>query len=543
MSKWIVTCAWPYVNYIPHLGTMIGSALSADVIARYLRMKGEEVVFVSGSDEHGTPIEVEAVRRGTNPKSLCDENHRKISELFKRWNISFDNYSRTESEYHKEFVKNFYLRLYGKGFVYEEEVELPFCPRCQRFLPDRFISGACPYCNFEDARGDQCDGCGRLLEPLKLLQPKCAICGSKPEVKKTKHWFFDFPKLTEKLKEYIESAPLLTENAKNMSLSLLKEGLRARSLTRDNKWGIEAPFPGSEGKTIYVWMEAILGYISATIEYFANVGSKDKWREYWFDKKCRLLCFIGKDNIPFHTLILPALLMASNEGYVLPWGVSATEYLLFEGQKFSKSRRIGIWIDEALEMFPVDYWRYVLLSTRPEGRDSSFSWSVFKELVNTQLNDTLGNFVHRVLTFTSRTFSSLIPAPRSSWVSEELWVQVLKRFSACTHNLDNLRIKDALQEVMNLARDGNKYLNEQAPWDLIKRGDVERASTCIYVCLNAIKSLSIMLTPFIPTTANEIWKALGLQSHVWEESWYEATKPLEPGTRILEVKPIFTKIK
>lgn len=543
VAKWIVTCAWPYVNHIPHLGTMIGSALSADVIARYLRMKGEDVIFVSGSDEHGTPIEVEAIKKGVNPKMLCDENHMKIANLFEKWGISFDNYSRTESDYHKEFVRSFYMKVYGKGFIYKEEVELPFCPKCMMFLPDRFVIGACPYCSFEDARGDQCDNCGRLLEPSRLVEPRCAICGSKPETRVTEHWFFDLPRLSEKLKEYIEKAPFLTENARNTSLSMLKEGLKPRSLTRDNKWGIPAPFPGAEGKTIYVWMEAVLGYISATIELFAKNGDQDRWKEYWLNSECRFLCFIGKDNIPFHTLILPALLMASGEGYALPWGVSATEYLLFEGQKFSKSRRIGIWIDEALEMYPADYWRYVLLSIRPEGRDVSFSWSIFKELVNSHLNDTIGNFVHRVLTFTLKEFNLRVPKPRDDWVEEELWRVVQEKFSKCTKNLDSFRIKDALQDVVDLAREGNRYLNDNAPWDAIRRGLVDKASTNIYTCLNAIKSLAIMLAPFTPYTANELWRMLGYTSNVHNEKWDEALRPLQPGTVLQRPKPLFVKVR
>ena len=543
VAKWIVTCAWPYVNHIPHLGTMIGSALSADVIARYLRMKGEEVIFVSGSDEHGTPIEVEAIKRGVDPRKLCDENHAKITELFKKWCISFDNYSRTESPYHKDFVKSFYAKIYEKGYIYEEEIELPFCIKCGIFLPDRFITGTCPYCGFDDARGDQCDACGRLLEPDKLINPKCAICGSSPEFRRTKHWFFDLPRLAPKLEEYVKKTPFLTENARNTSLSLLREGLKPRSITRDNKWGIPAPFPGAEGKTIYVWMEAVLGYISATIELFAKSGNQEEWKSYWFNENCRFLCFIGKDNIPFHTLILPALLMASEEGYVLPWGISATEYLLFEGQKFSKSRRIGVWIDEAIEMYPVDYWRYVLLALRPEGRDVNFSWSLFKELVNSHLNDTLGNFIHRVLTLTWKYFHSKIPTPNSEWVNEWLWRKILEIHDECSKLLDAFKIRDALQEVMNLAREGNRYLNEKAPWDAIKKGDISSAATAIYVCLNAIKALAIMLAPFIPNSADEIWKMLGNVSSVHSMKWDEAIKPLEPGKEILKPKLIFAKIK
>ncbi|RLE60065.1 MAG: methionine--tRNA ligase, partial [Thermoprotei archaeon] len=358
MGKWLICAAWPYINAVPHLGTLIGSVLSADVIARFLRLKGEDVVFVSGSDEHGTPIEVEAIRQNISPKELTDKYHELVKKLFDLWNISFDNYTRTENPVHIEFVRNFYLNLYERGYIYEKEIEMPYCPRCQIFLPDRFIEGECPYCHYEKARGDQCDKCGRLLEPVKLINPRCNICGERPIIKKTKHWFFDLPKLTDKIRDYIEKNTNLPPNARNMSLSMLKEGLKPRAITRDNKWGIPAPFPGAEGKTIYVWMEAVLGYITATIEYFTRKGEPEKWKKFWFDSNTKSVYFIGKDNIPFHTIIFPALLIASGENYVLPWTVSSTEYLLFKGEKFSKSRRIGIWIDEALKLFPVDYWRF-----------------------------------------------------------------------------------------------------------------------------------------------------------------------------------------
>jgi len=309
--RWLVCSAWPYINYVPHLGTMIGSVLSADVFARYLRLRGDEVVFVSGSDEHGTPIEVEAIKRGIPPRKLTDEMHQKVKEIFDDWGITFDNYTRTESPTHKEFIQRFYMKIYENGHIFSEEIEMLYCPKCKRFLPDRFVEGECPYCGYENARGDQCENCGRLLDPVELKSPRCAICGSTPEVKKTTHWFFDLPKFEEDLKKYVEGNKQLPENARNFSLNLLKEGLRPRSLTRDNEWGIPAPFPGAEKKTIYVWMEAVLGYVSATIEWAKNIGKPDEWKKYWFDPQTKSVYFIAKDNIPFHVLILPALLMAS----------------------------------------------------------------------------------------------------------------------------------------------------------------------------------------------------------------------------------------
>ncbi|MGB9135408.1 MAG: methionine--tRNA ligase, partial [Candidatus Bathyarchaeia archaeon] len=354
----MVTSAWPYINYTPHLGTLIGSILSADVFARYCRLKGDEVVFVSGSDEHGTPVEVEAVRLGVPPKQLTDENHAKVVDLWKKWGISFDNYTRTESAVHKEFVRSLYSKIYEKGLIFSAETELPYCPKCSRFLPDRFVEGTCPYCGAESARGDQCDSCGRLLEPTKLVGFYCAICKSKPVTKRVRHWYFDLPKFTDRLRGLIEASKRLPLNARKFSLNIINEGLEPRAVTRDNKWGIPAPFPGAEDKTIYVWVEAVLGYVSATIEYFRNCGEEGRWRDFWFDKDARILYFIGKDNIIFHTIILPALLLATEEGYVLPWNVSSTEFLQFKGERFSKSHKVGIWIDEALELFPADYWRY-----------------------------------------------------------------------------------------------------------------------------------------------------------------------------------------
>ena len=542
LEKWLICSAWPYVNAVPHLGNIIGSVLSADVAARYFRMKGAKVLFVSGSDEHGTPIEVEAVKRGMEPRQLTDMNHAKVSELFRRWRISFDNYTRTESPVHKEFVRRFYMRLYERGYIFEQEVEMPYCPRCERFLPDRFIRGTCPYCGFPDAKGDQCDQCGRLLTPLSLVDPRCAICGAKPVIRSSKHWFFDLPKLTNELVRYIEGNENLPDNARNMSLQMLREGLKPRSVTRDNKWGIPAPFPGAEGKTIYVWMEAVLGYVSAVIEYFRRRGEEDGWKEFWLDEGTKSVYFIGKDNIPFHTIIFPALLMASGEGYVLPWTVASTEYLLFEGQKFSKSRGIGIWIDEALELLPVDYWRFALLATRPETKDTNFSWKMMQEVINTQLNDAIGNFIHRTLTFIYRNFSASIPEPGElDDYDRELEKVIGDTASEAARLLESFRLKMALSKVVDLSRLGNKYLNDREPWRAVKTDPV-RAGTTLYVAAHVVKALGVMLYPFIPDSSLRILKMLGYDVGEEELRWDWALKPVPPGQRIPKPEPLFKKL-
>ena len=543
LAKVLVTSAWPYINYVPHLGNIVSSILSADVVARYYRLKGDEVVYVTGSDEHGTPIEVEAVRLGIPPKQLTDQNHRKVVDLFEKWGISFNNYTRTENPLHKKFVQDLLMKIHDNGYIFAQETELPYCPKCNRFLPDRFVEGTCPYCSYEQARGDQCEACGRLLEPTKLIQPYCTICRSKPVVKRSKHWYFDMPKFAETLHEYIKNNKRLPENARNFSLNLLKEGLKPRPVTRDNIWGIPAPFPGAEDKTIYVWVEAVLGYLSATLEYFKKLGREEKWKEYWFNKDAKTLYFIGKDNIPFHTIILPALLLAAQEDYNLPWNVDSIEFLTFEGQAFSKSRRIGVWIDEALQLFPADYWRYTLISIRPETKDTIFSWKTFIEKVNSDLNDTLGNFIHRTLTFINQHFDSTVPKPSKLDEHDKGTLQSAgKTVEKIAQSLEEFKLQEASCRVISLSHLGNRYLNQKEPWKTIKTSPQLAANT-LYVAIQIVKIIAITIEPFTPFTAEKIWELLNLPGIVHEQRWDETGKNLPPGHKINKAKPIFQKIK
>jgi len=545
-EKALVTAAWPYLNVTPHLGNLVSSFLSADVVARYYRLKGEDTVMVSGSDEHGTPIEVEAVRLGILPKELTDRNHAKVVDLIKRWGISFDNYTRTENPVHKEFVRDHLLKIYRNGYIFEQETEMLYCEHCGRFLPDRFVEGKCPHCGAEKARGDQCDSCGRLLETTQLIEPYCVICKGKPIERKTKHWYFDLPKLSQQLGEYLSKNEQLASNAKNFSLNLVKEGLKPRAVTRDVargvEWGIPAPFPGAEGKTIYVWVEAVLGYVSATIQYFKNNGEPDKWKEFWFNKEAKTLYFIGKDNIPFHTIILPALLIASGEDYNLPWNVAATEFLQFKGERASKSRRIGIFIDEALELFPADYWRYFLISTRPETKDLNFSWELFTDKVNADLNDTFGNFVHRTLTFINTQFNGEIPEPESLDKDAKQVLDTLKeKVEIVAREIEDCKLQSAANTVMSISRIGNQYLNEKEPWNLIKK-DRAKAASVFYVAVQIVRSLAIVSVPFIPFAAEEMWNTLNLPESVHSQKWTEALNPLPANHKIGKSKPLFHKI-
>ena len=542
LGKVLVASAWPYVNYMPHLGTLV-QVLSTDVAARYYRLKGEDVVMVSGSDEHGTPTEVEAVKAGISPKQLTDKNHAKIVELFKKWGFSYDNYTRTENPVHKEFVQKHLMRIYENGYIFTKETEMPYCEKCKRFLPDRFVEGKCPYCGYQQARGDQCDSCGRLLEPTFLLEPYCVICGSKPVIKKTKHWYLDLSQFAKELEDYIKNNRQLPANARNFSLNWIKEGLKPRAITRDVKWGIPAPFPEAEDKTIYVWVEAVLGYVSATIEHFRNRGKPEKWKEFWFNKEAKTIFFVGKDNIPFHTIIFPALLLASKEGYVLPWNVSATEFLQFKGEKASKSLRRGIWIDEALELFPPDYWRYFLMATRPETKDTNFSWELFIEKVNADLNDSFGNFIHRTLTFINTQFNSSIPKPEALDEDDQKILNTLKeKVETIAQKIEECRLQAAANDVISISRLGNQYLNEKEPWKLIKENR-NKAAGILYITAQIVKALAIVSAPFIPSTAEKIWKTLNMPGNVHEQRWDEALKPLPPNHKISKAKPLFQKIE
>jgi len=539
MGKWIINSAWPYVNSVPHLGTFI-HLLSADVYTRYLRLKGEEVIAVTGSDEHGTPIEVEAISKGVPPKQLTDEIHKQICNLLDVYNIRFDNYTRTENPVHIRYTQDLYRKVYANGYVYTENVNLPYCERDQRFLPDRFVEGTCPHCAYEQARGDQCESCGRVLDPLELIRPKCVFCGSTPTVKSSTHWFFDLPKFRDKLLRLVQENKQLPENARNFSLKWLEEGLKPRALTRDNKWGIPAPFPGAEGKTIYVWLEAVLGYVSASIEWAEKSGKPDAWKEFWFDKQTKNVHFIGKDNIPFHVIIFPSLLLATHEDYVLPWQVSSTEFILFEGQKFSKSKKVGVWIDEALKVASAEYWRYILIAIRPEARDANFTWRDFEAHINSELNDVLGNFVHRTLTFVNNQFDSKIPEPHELDEKDEALKNRIESSPLKVGSLfDQFQLRSALGEIIELARAGNQYLSEREPWHLIKK-DKDKASTTLYFATQLVGSISILISPVLPETAQHIRDQLNLTHDV---KWSDAGKlELEVGHIIGKATPLFHKV-
>lgn len=530
------------MNTIPHLGTFI-QLLSADVFSRYLRLKGDEFISVSGSDEHGTPIEVEAIKAGIPPKQLTDKYHKTICELLEKYGVNLTNYTRTHNPVHIRVVQDICRKIYENGYVFEETTTLPYCVKCNRFLPDRFIEGQCPHCDYEGARGDQCESCGRILEPTELKNARCVICGTKPETRSSKHWLFDLPRLEDRLRNYLEKSTQFPSNARNFSMRWLEEGLKPRTLTRDNKWGIPAPFPGAEDKTIYVWIEAVLGYVTAAVEWAEKTGKPEEWKRFWFDKSTKNVHFIGKDNIPFHTIIFPALLMATSDEYVLPWQVSSTEFILYESQKFSKSRRVGVWVDEALEIADPDYWRFILIAMRPESKDANFTWQEFESLINSGLNDAIGNFINRTLTFISARYNGDVPNPDALDETDSRLMDEVRQAPIRIGELfENFRLREALLSIVEIARNGNQYMSSREPWHLIKTNE-KKAATTLYVAVQLVYALGILLEPFIPHVSEKILSQLGLEKGMMPGMWDKVgVHFIHPGHRIGKPEPLFRKV-
>ncbi|MFX1288838.1 MAG: methionine--tRNA ligase [Promethearchaeota archaeon] len=548
VTKWVITSAWPYVNAIPHLGNMIGSVLSSDVFARFCRLKGDEVVFVSGSDSHGTPVAVAAKQQNVPTKELAIKNHKIIKELFEKWQISYDNYTITHNPTHIEFVQKFYLDVQKNGYVFEKEIETLYCENDKFFLPDRFVEGICPHCGDENARGDQCDKCQKLLTPLELTEPRCVICGNTPTLRKTKHWYLDLPKLQDQLKNLINQNEIIPQNARLMCLNSLEEGLPERAITRDLEWGIPAPFEGAYNKSIYVWFEAVLGYVSAVKEWADNIA-KDvtKYDYFWKDPNTKTVFFIGKDNIIFHLIVFPGLLLAFNEDkkdgekLTLPYNVSSTEFLTYENEKFSKSRGVGIWIDEALELAPLDYWRFTLVYNRPETGDTSFLWSEFENNIKI-LNDIIGNFIHRTLTFIDKQFNGVIPKKLEYDDVDKHFIELINNIGLeIGESIRNFKLRKALRDIVNFGKEGNVYLNNKAPWHLIKKNK-NSAGHVFNICAQAVYAFGVLLNPFIPGTAEKILSYINI-SNTSDLRWDTINEnSVKEGKKIKRPEPLFQKL-
>ncbi len=540
MAPTVITSALPYSNDRLHLGHLRSTYLPADIYARYLRRVGEDVIYVCATDEHGTPIALRAEKEKVKPKDIADRYHPLIRDDLVRMGCSFDFFSRTTQEIHYETTKHFFRELLEKGYIYEQEIEQLRCPRCKKFLPDRYVEGICPFCGFDGARGDSCDSCGRYLRPTDLKEPKCAICGAAPEPSVTKHWFFRLTAFQEALKEWLEGNESIPQNVKNYALNWIREGLKDWCITRDMGWGVPVPVESAEGKTIYVWFDAPIGYISATRDLFIKRGEAEGWRRYW-QGEGRIIHFIGKDIIYHHAIFWPAMLMGT-EGFHPPNCVVAGEYLTLENKKMSKSRGWFIGIDEYLKSFDPDPMRYYLVSVAPLERDADFSTDEFIKRYNDELADVLGNFIHRTLTFIERFFNSMVPEGTLCEEDRTILSKIKEAQDSVAASLSKYHFRDALMSVMSLAHEGNRYLNNAAPWSTVKT-EPQRAAAALHVSVQVVKALGSMLSPFLPFTAEKIWGMLNLDSSVHKERWDVASKSLPPSHIIGKPYPLFKKIR
>jgi len=511
----LVGVAWPYANSPLHLGHLAGAYLPPDIFARYHRFRGNKVLMVSGSDTHGTPITVTAEQQGISPKEVVDRYHKSFLESFQGLGLTFDLFTHTNTENHWRVTTDIFLRLRENGYIYQERMKALYCTECGRFLPDRYVEGECPFCHFGDARGDQCDQCGKPLDALELLAPRCKFCGHQPEVRETEHFFLDLAAFNERLKEYIADKTHWRSNVLNFTLNLLREGLRGRAITRDIDWGIPVPLPGYDDKRIYVWFDAVIGYWSASVEWAQHQGTPDAWHEWWDeDKPCRMYNFIGKDNIFFHTLIWPAMLMGYG-GRQLPYDVPANEYLTLEGRKISSSRNWAVWAPDYLSRHDPDPLRYYLTVHAPESADADFSWAEYVDRNNNELVGTWGNLAHRMLTFAYRNFHQRVPAPGElEDADREIIAEVEGAFEPVGADVDACRFRAALGRVMGVARAANRYLDTAAPWLQLK-SDRQRAETATYVALRVIDSLKMLFAPFIPFSSQRLHTYLGYDSDLF----------------------------
>jgi len=542
-SKFFITCALPYANGPCHLGHLRSTYIPADIYARYNRMKGKNVLFVCATDEHGTPIAVQAEKEGTSPFQIASRNYELIKKDLESCDISFDNFSRTSDPLHYEISQNFFLKLYEKNCIYSKTIEQLYCPECDRFLPDRYVEGTCPQCNAEGARGDHCETCGRHLEPVQLVEPSCLICQSQPEVRKSNQYYFRLNHFQDQLKEVIENNHELPSNVRNYALQWINEGLKDWILTRDMDWGIPVPLDDAEGKIIYVWGEAFLGYISSAVQWARQKNTK--WKPYWDD---RTVHFIGKDIIYHHSIFWQAFLLAY--GCKLPYNIIAGEYLSLEGQKMSTSKNWVIWAADFVEKFNPDLLRYYLVANAPLTRDTDFSWDDFQRRINDELADVVGNFMHRTFTFTHRFFSGKIPQPGSlNEYDQKVEKQIKETPEKVGQHIENFNFREGLKEIVKLAKTGNKYFNDQEPWNAVK-SDPQRAATCIYLCNQLAKVISIIITPYLPNSAAKMRKIFQLNETednnkgiVTMLNWDESAVFIEVGTPIAKAKPLFEKIE
>ncbi len=537
-KRFTVTTALPYANGPIHIGHMAGVYIPADIYCRYLRMMGEEVLFIGGSDEHGVPVTIRAKKEGCTPQDVVDRYHNIIKKSFEEFGTSFDIYSRTTSNIHQKTASDFFLKLYNEGKFIEQTSKQYYDEQEQTFLADRYITGTCPICGNERAYGDQCESCGSSLNATDLINPKSALSGNVPVLKETKHWFLPLNDYESFLKEWIlENHKEWKTNVYGQCKSWLDNGLQPRAVTRDLDWGIKVPLKDAEGKVLYVWFDAPIGYISNTIEY-----DKDNWEKWWKQKDTKLVHFIGKDNIVFHCIVFPSMLKAAGD-YILPENVPANEFLNLEGDKISTSRNWAVWLNEYLEDFPnkQDVLKYVLCANAPETKDNDFTWKDFQTRNNSELVAILGNFVNRTIVLTHKYFNGKVPAKNELNELDKQTIEEIKLYPEKIGTLiENYKFRDALFEMMNLARLGNKYLTENEPWKTFKT-DIKRTETVLNISLQICANLAILMEPFVQFSAKKLQQMLNLNSLKWFEAGN--CELLKVGQEIQPAELLFERIE
>ncbi len=534
----LIGVAWPYANSSMHLGHLAGAYLPADIFARYHRTKGNEVLMVSGSDMHGTPITIKAEQEGKTPEQVATHYHNQFVDMFKKLGISFDLYTHTNTANHAEVTQDFFLTLFNKGYIYKDTVLQAWCPKCKRFLTDHYIEGTCPFCKFTGARGDQCDQCGKPMNPVELEAARCRLCGETPEFKNSEHFFLKLSAFQNKLIDYIKPKTYWRPNVYNFSLHYLEDGLKDRAITRDMEWGIPIPLPGYEGKRIYVWFDAVIGYFSASKEWSKIVHDDEKWRLFW-QGESKIYNFIGKDNIVFHTIIWPAMLMGYG-GLNLPYDVPANEFLTFEMKKFSKSRNWAVWLPDYLSRYAPDPLRYLLSINMPETTDTDFSWREFYRRNNDELVATYGNLAHRVLTFTYKNYEGVIPSPGElDEASRTLLEKARETLSTMDGHLTRCQFKDAIKAAMALAQEANRYLDGKSPWKVIKQDKIAAGSS-LYVAISILSCLRTAFSPFLPFSSQKLHEYLGYTGNVQDSGWEFNLPPA--GQKLAAPQPLFVKL-
>lgn len=541
-TKVFIGVAWPYANSAIHLGHVAGSLLPPDIFSRYHRLRGDEVLMVSGSDQHGTPVTVRADKEGLTPEQVADRYHTINKKAIEDLGIEFSLFTKTHTPNHIQVVHDIFLRLMEKGHLEQRESLQYYCPKCVKFLPDRYVEGKCVKCGNESSRSDQCDKCGTTFEVGEIADPVCITCKTRPEMRETQHYFFKLTDFDQPLLSYVQGSQHWRSNVQLFTQNWLESGLKDRPITRDMSWGVPVPLPGTDGKVIYVWFEAVIGYLSASKEWAQSIGDPEAWKAFWTDPAVKSYYFLGKDNIPFHTIIWPSILMGYG-GLNLPYDVPANEFLTFKGEKLSKSKGPSIDIPSILKLFEADLVRYYLAVNMPEGKDADFSWEDFETKINNELVATLGNYFHRVLSFTQKNFKEIPKLPEgleaeTRQVNEAIaqaMVEVETYISSC-------QFKKGLKAVMDLAQFGNRFFDSVAPWSLLKT-DREKCGGVLNLNLRVVQALAVLGHPYLPFSMQKLWASLANDGVIGEGSWDAINQDLNVGRALPEPKPLYKKVE